>query len=44
MPKTSTWIDPRIVDEMMERSRMVAASQRNAVSYTHLTLPTSYGV
>lgn len=36
MPKTSTWIDPRIVDEMMERSRMVAASQRN-VRY-HLRL------
>ena len=36
MPKTSTWIDPRIVDEMMERSRMVVASQRN-VRY-HLRL------
>ena len=41
MPKTSTWIDPRIVDEMMERSRMVAASL--SVSHAAITRRASAG-
>lgn len=40
MPKTNTWIDPRIIDEMMEQSRMDTASQRN-LRY-HLRLYADY--